>query len=190
MSSTTADPVAWSRVDVSAGLGVGALLAETGGFRLEAGETVAGAQGRFSTRVTVQADLAWCSRSARVEVLSSGGASAVVLERRAGGWSVDGLRVPELDGCLDVDVAATPLTNTLPIRRLGLGPGEYRDVFAVWVDVPSLRVRRLGQRYTRLFPARGRERYEYRDSANGAFVLSVDSDGLVVDYEGLAVRVD
>ncbi|GAA4895386.1 putative glycolipid-binding domain-containing protein [Streptomonospora salina] len=189
MSSTAADPIAWSRVDVSAGLGVGTLFAEPGGFRLEAGETVAGDRGRFSTRVTVHADLAWSSRSARVEVLSAAGASTVVLERRSGGWSVDGSRVPELDGCLDVDVAATPLTNTLPIRRLGLGPGEYRDVWAVWVDVPSLRVRRLGQRYTRLYPAQGRERYEYRDGADGAFVLSVDRDGLVVDYEGLAVRM-
>ncbi|KIH96780.1 glycolipid-binding family protein [Streptomonospora alba] len=189
MSSTSADPVAWSRVDVSAGLGVGAVFAEPGGFRLEAGETVAGDQGRFSTRVTVHADLAWVSRTARVEVLSAGGASAVELARLAGGWSVDGQRVPELDGCVDVDVAATPLTNTLPIRRLGLGPGEYRDVSAVWIDVPSLRVRRLGQRYTRLYPAEGRERYEYRDSADGAFVFSVDRDGLVVDYEGLAVRM-
>ncbi|MDT0301812.1 putative glycolipid-binding domain-containing protein [Streptomonospora wellingtoniae] len=189
MSSTTADPVAWSRVDVSAGLGVGAVLAEPGGYRLEAGETVADGGDRFSTRVTVHADLAWSSRSARVEVLSAGGASAVELAREAGGWSVDGVRVPELDGCVDVDVAATPLTNTLPIRRLGLRPGEYRDIPAVWVDVPSLRVRRLGQRYTRLSPRDGRDRYEYRDSAFGAFVLSVDRDGVVVDYEGLAVRV-
>jgi uncharacterized protein len=30
--------------------------------------------------------------------------------------------LPELDGCIDVDISATPFTNTLPIRRLGLEP--------------------------------------------------------------------
>ena len=30
--------------------------------------------------------------------------------------------IPELDGCIDVDISATPFTNTLPIRRLGLEP--------------------------------------------------------------------
>ncbi|MUL41370.1 putative glycolipid-binding domain-containing protein [Streptomonospora sp. PA3] len=189
MPSRAADPVAWSRVDVSAGLGVGALVAQPGGFRLEAAETIADSDGRFSARFTVHADLGWSSTSARVEALSTGGSSSVQLERRAGGWTVDGRRVPELDGCVDVDVAATPLTNTLPIRRLGLRPGEYRDISAVWVDVPSLRVQRMAQRYTRLQAANGHDRYEYSDSVYGAFVLTVDRDGLVVDYEGLAVRV-
>lgn len=189
MSSTAADPIAWSRTDVSAGLGVGTLLAEPGGFRFEAGQTVADSLGRFSSRVTVRADLAWASRRARVEVLSGAGPSVVELEREAGGWTVDGRRVPELDGCLDVDVAATPMTSTLPIRRLGLRKGEYRDIPVVWIDVPTLRVRRVSQRYTRLCPAEGRERYERSESGAAACVLTVDRDGLVVDYEGLARRV-
>ena len=36
--------------------------------------------------------------------------------------------MPELDGCIDVDISATPFTNTLPIRRLGLEPGESEDL--------------------------------------------------------------
>ncbi|QBI56522.1 putative glycolipid-binding domain-containing protein [Streptomonospora litoralis] len=189
MSSSPADPIAWSRIDVSAGLGVGALLAEPGGVRLEASETVADARGRFSSRTTVRADLAWASIQARVEVLAAAGSSAVALDREAGGWLVGGLRLPELDGCLDVEVAATPLTNTLPIRRLGLRTGEYRDISVVRVDVPSLRVQRASRRYTRMCAADGRERYEYSGCPDGPYVLTVDRDGLVVDYEGLAVRV-
>lgn len=58
-------------------------------------------------------------------------------ERR---WWRNGGRDPELDGCLDVDVAATPLTNTFPIRRYeALAVGESVTTAIAWVDVPSPR---------------------------------------------------
>src|SRR5215210_4657720 len=54
-----------------------------------------------------------------LELLSDGGGHW----KRRGGEPV-----PELDGCIDVDISATPFTNTLPIRRLGLEPGESEDL--------------------------------------------------------------
>ncbi|MBV2364916.1 putative glycolipid-binding domain-containing protein [Streptomonospora nanhaiensis] len=189
MPASSGEPVAWSRVDVASGLGLGTLLPQPHGFRLEASETVAGTEERYASRFTVHADLAWVSRAARVEVLSGAGPASVELRREAAGWTVNGRRRAELDGCLDVDVAATPLTNTLPIRRLGLRPGEYRDISVVRIDVPSLGIQRLTRRYTRLYAADGQERYEYSDPLNGSFVLTVDRDGLVVDHEGLARRL-
>ena len=40
------------------------------------------------------------------------------------GWTTrGGAAMPELEGCVDVDISATPVTNILPIRRLGLAPG-------------------------------------------------------------------
>jgi hypothetical protein len=35
----------------------------------------------------------------------------------------------------------------------------------------------------------GLARWRYSDPLHGAFVLSVDTDGLVVDYEGFARRI-
>jgi hypothetical protein len=182
-------PAAWTRTDVHEGLGIGAVIAESDGYRLEASETVADRGGRFSCRFTVSADLAWATRRVRVEALSEHGTRAVELAGRSGLWTVDGTRVPELDGCVDVDVAATPLTRTLPIRRLGLRPGEFRDIAVAWIDVPSLQVRRVPHRYTRLCSAEGRERYEYRGPSFGSFELTVDPDGVVVDHQGLARRI-
>jgi uncharacterized protein len=44
---------------------------------------------------------------------------------------------------------------------------------------------RVDQTYRRVGP----RRWEYSDDAHGTFVLTVDDDGLVVDYTGMATRV-
>jgi uncharacterized protein len=94
--------------------------------------------------------------------------------------------VPAIAGCLDVDLAFTPATNILPLRRLGLAAGESGEMTAAWVRFPALSIEPLPQRYTRL-DAR-RVRYESR---GGAFTaeLEVDELGLVVRYPPLWERV-
>lgn len=190
MSSLTEHPAAWTRTDVPQGLGLGTVLPEPDGHRLEAGETVVEGAERFFTRFTVRTDLAWTTREVRAEVLSASGPRSVTLRAQDGHWTdADGRPLPELVGCLDADVAATPLTNTLPIRRLGLRPGEHRDIAVAWIDIPCLRVRRVRQRYTRHPAEDGLERYTYRDPLHGEYRLSVDGDGVVVDYERFARRL-
>ncbi|WP_116248152.1 putative glycolipid-binding domain-containing protein [Nocardiopsis sp. FIRDI 009] len=190
MSSLTQHPAAWTRTDVSEGLGLGALLPEPDGYRLEAGEAVVEGDERFLTRFTVRTDLAWTTREVRVEVVTARGPESVTLTAHGGTWTDgEGRPRPDLVGCLDVDVAATPLTNTLPIRRLGLRPGEHRDIAVAWIDIPSLRVRRVRQRYTRHPSEGGLEHYTYRGPLRDEYRLSVDSEGLVVDYERFARRV-
>ncbi|WP_028648651.1 putative glycolipid-binding domain-containing protein [Nocardiopsis sp. CNT312] len=190
MSSSTPYPAAWTRTDVSEGLGLGSLLAEPCGYRLEAGEAVAADGERFFARFTIRTDLAWTTREVRVEAVTVTGPESVRLTARDGRWSdARGCPLPELMGCLDVDVAATPLTSTLPIRRLGLRPGEHREIAVARIDIPSLTVSRMRRSYTR-HPARGGlERYTYRDPIHGEYEFSVDTDGVVVDYERFARRV-
>ncbi|HLZ21870.1 MAG TPA: putative glycolipid-binding domain-containing protein [Ktedonobacterales bacterium] len=98
-----------------------------------------------------------------------------------GNWSMNERERPDLQGCLDVDLGCSPSTNTLPIRRLNLGAGESAEVTAAWVRFPDLSVQPLHQRYTRLAPHR--YRYESLESSFTAD-LTVDNDGLVVDYPG------
>jgi uncharacterized protein len=127
-------------------------------------------------RLTVEAPLGW----ARVELLSDG----------RGGWFSDDKPLSELDGCIDVDIMATPFTNTLPIRRLQLQPDESREIDVVYVATPSLEVSRLTQRYTRL-DTNGQYRYESLRDGQTVFSadIKVDEDGLVVEYPGLFRRV-
>jgi uncharacterized protein len=91
---------------------------------------------------------------------------------------------PDLHGCIDADLEFSPCTNTLPIRRLGLGIGESADVRAAWVRFPGLRVEPLDQVYTRT----GERAYRYRSGSFEA-ELEVDDEGLVIDYPGIWRRL-
>jgi hypothetical protein len=88
--------------------------------------------------------------------------------------------------------AATPFTNTLPIRRLKLAVGEAADLTVVYVAVtPTLAVRPARQRYTHLRGNEDGDRYLY-ESLERDFKreLLVDRQGLVVDYPGIWERTD
>ncbi|TDE10965.1 putative glycolipid-binding domain-containing protein [Jiangella asiatica] len=111
----------------------------------------------------------------------------LVLERRAGDRWYDGAGVErhELAGCVDVDIALTPFTNTLPIRRVGLAAGDSADLRMVYVQVEhGLDVIAVDQYYMRL----GADTYRYR-SGDFTADLTVDVDGLVIDYPGLWRRL-
>lgn len=181
----------WVRADDLAGHSMARVERHLGGWRFHGAEVVAPASGVFSCSFVVEVDDAWVTRAATVRALSDAGACGVTLiaddERR---WWVDGVRRPDLDGCLDVDVAATPLTNTFPIRRLARAlVGEEVTTQVAWVAVPSLSVGPVVQSYRRLPDVDGLATWEYRDDAHGRFALRVDEDGVVVDYEGFARRV-
>ena len=129
----------------------------------------------------------WTTR--RLVIQDAGGEELTFQSDGAGTWTDgSGRALDALGGCIDVDIAATPFTNTLPIRRLGLQPGETRDLRMLYVMVPELTVRAADQRYTclKLTDAGGVYRYE-----SGSFQadLRVDPDGMVVDYPGLWRRL-
>lgn len=164
---------------------------ETGvdGHHLDVTEVVHDGGAAYAVRFEVRLEPSWVTSGAKVWVSTSDGVRSLDLRSADGRWSRDGVDQPELTGCVDVDVAAAPATNTLPIRRMDLAVGETREFPVAWVDVPSLRMRRSSQRYTRL-PGDGEvDRYEYRDDLYGPFELTVDAAGMVVDYEDLARRL-
>jgi hypothetical protein len=102
----------------------------------------------------------------------------LTLERNAkGAWTVDGKTIRKLKGCTDVDLAISPATNTLPIRRLRIGVDASETIKAAWVRFPELTVESASQTYTRLGP----DTYRY---TSGTFEaeLTVDDDGLVIAY--------
>jgi hypothetical protein len=108
-----------------------------------------------------------------------------------GNWATsDGRAVAYLEGCGYVDISETPYTNTLPIRRLCLAPGESADVSVAYIDGYELQPWPEPQRYTRLEEDDGGGMYRFV-SLDGGFTadLRVDSDGLVVDYPRLFKRV-
>ena len=145
----------------------------------------------FRLRYTVTCDAQWYAREVDITLLDSDRKRLLLRADGAGQWMTPaGEAISSLGGCLDVDISATPFTNTLPIRRLALHPGEARDLSIVYVSVPDLAVTVDGQRYTCLERQGqgGLYLYESLDSAFRAD-LRVDADGLVLDYPGLFRRV-
>ena len=121
-------------------------------------------------------------------------------------WAADNGASPgildpsSLIGADDCDLGLCPLTNTMPMLRSILpGPGLRRSAAGqelsfvmAWVEVPSLRVIRSQQIYQlRRIDVDGTSVVRYiglHRSFQGD--LSVDRDGLVIDYPQLARRVD
>jgi uncharacterized protein len=179
--------VAWQRTDEDRGHSLARVERLPDGWLCHGTEVVAGPGATLSCGFRVELDVHWATRVVEVWSLSRARERRLRLAADdAGHWWRDGIRAPDLDGCVDVDVAATPLTNTFPINRYAeLSVGDSVTAPVAWVDVPDLNVTRVDQTYQRL--AEGVWRYS--DLRHGAFELSVDDDGLVVDYTGFARRV-
>ena len=138
----------------------------------------------------VELDAGWRTRKADVVARTAAGPRETRLEADgAGRWRVDGVPVPALDGCLDVDLESSAMTNTLPVHRLDLAAGQQADVPAAYVRATDLTVGRLEQTYHRTADEGGRRRYDYAAPAFGfTSTLVYDEDGLVSVYPGIARR--
>ncbi len=144
----------------------------------------------FRLRYQVRCDLQWRVRGVTVNFLDD--AQGIILSTDGEGHWFDesGKTVATIDGCLDVDISATPFTNTLPIRRLALQQGESSDLKVAYIAIPEMQVSLDEQRYTCLDISSTDSRYRY-ESLDSEFKadLVVDADGLVADYPELFRRV-
>jgi hypothetical protein len=141
------------------------------------------ARGRFSYEIVCDRD--WVFRTLHLE--SATDELAVDLESDGHGlWTHNGLRRDDLAECIDIDLSASPFTNSLPIRRLDLGVGDEADLVMAYVEFADLTVVPDPQRYTRL----DEDVYLY-ESLDSEFSreITVDFDGFVVDYSGLFERL-
>lgn len=102
-----------------------------------------------------------------------------VLVSEEGSWYLDDDEIEAVEGCIDIDLNFSPITNLLPVRRLDLKVGESKEVSAAWLRFPSFQFERIDQTYTRIDETT--LKYESR---GGEFVrtLKINSDGLVLDY--------
>jgi hypothetical protein len=102
----------------------------------------------------------------------------------AGRWGeMNGAHRTELDGCYDVQLACTPFTATLPIRRLPLLDGHTAELPVVKIDTDTLEVERVTLRYTRVDARRWRIAHPAA-GLQAMFVeaeFDVDEHGVVLD---------
>lgn len=145
-------------------------------------------EGATQVMYIVSTDRELRTRQVTVGVEFDGAYNEIELSCDADGtWSDRSGERPDLHGCVDVDIATSPLTNTLPIRRLGLAVGHRADLRVVYVNVPSLQVTSQNQHYTALWRESSRGGYRY-ESGTFRADLTVDGYALVTDYPELWKR--
>ncbi|MGH3926502.1 MAG: putative glycolipid-binding domain-containing protein [Pseudonocardiaceae bacterium] len=129
-----------------------------------------------------------------VRAIQAQGEQYVSLTRSEEGiWLVDrvdqsaGTVRTTFSGALDVDLAFSALFNGLPVRRLGLHhtAGQH-DLAMVFVSLPGLEVGCVQQTYRTVAVGETTAVSFSWDSFEAE--LTVDADGLVLEYPGLARR--
>ena len=97
-----------------------------------------------------------------------------------------GERRAAYNGALDVDLVFSPFFNALPIRRLGIHERADSIVLPmVYVNVPAMTVDAATVSYT----SEGRLDGIKLRSPVADTTVTVDADGFIVDYPGLAERI-
>jgi hypothetical protein len=193
--------LAWRRTDTTGGEFV--LFDDRRGLTAR-GSAFAATPVKYVSRYELVTNDSWESTGVEVTAEGEGWRRTLRMERTAGRWRVTASEHGNLNAvaptaplagsedpdrlieALDVDLYDSPLTNTLPIRRLDLlaqAAGATYTIVAAWILLPSLAVIPLAQTYASL--GDGKIRY-----ASGAVTtdLSVDEGGFVTEYPRLATR--
>lgn len=126
-------------------------------------------------------------RDVQIELLGKEKRQKYLKADGQGNWFDENNRLlSDLSGCYEVDISATPFTNTLAINRLGLSKGQSSKIQVVYIPIPDLNIQPVPQRYTCL--EKNLYRYEglFRQfEAN----LPLDENGLVIDYPETFCRI-
>jgi hypothetical protein len=190
MSARLPDAAAWKHRGLRAGFET-LFVHPRGDGVLLTGCTTAVEDGTpWAVHYDITVDGHWATRRAHVVAVTRTGSRSLTLQADGNGsWRVDGRPAPMLEGCMDVDLEASAMTNTLPIHRLALHVGEKRSAPAAYLRAATLGVQRLEQTYERLTSGTNASTFRYEAPSFGfRCELTIDSAGLVLDYPGIATR--
>jgi len=128
----------WEHRAARSGFEVAYFQAAPGGWRMD-GTTAAVEDGQtWIVSYSIRLDAAWFTREARITSRTASGSRETLLacdgESR---WRIDGRPAAHLDGCLDVDLESSALTNTLYIWHYNTDFGHYLMPFPDMRQLPT-----------------------------------------------------
>ena len=160
------------------------LIAESTLLKVENGKP-------FELFYQISIDAEWRVREVEVVLQTDANRRIKLFADGAGNWTdaATGNDLPEFSGCYEIDISATPFTNTLPVKRGDFKTGTAIDISVVYFLIPEMRVERSEQRYTAL----AADYYKFEE--NGLFKgfsadIKFDSDNLVIEYPNLFRRIE
>jgi uncharacterized protein len=174
--------VHWRRLDLP-GRDHAELTSTPGGHRLVGGAHFHDTDGLIAITYFVTLAPDWTTQSAALRVMDRAGRRRLTIASNSTGtWTVQGRPMPAVSGCVDLDLAFTPATNLISVRRLALAVGASADVTAAWFDLRAKTLAPLRQTYHRISASE----YAYSCPALGFnATLHVDENGFVRRYPPL-----
>jgi uncharacterized protein len=194
-SPSEATPSAWPKTltwRAHDGLRMESVRVQLSGNRIKAyGRIVAGATGAhpaFSASYDLVTDEAGATNRLSLSVTLAERDRQLSISRDEDNmWSITGHQGQSrgaFDGALDVDVVFSPFFNALPIRRTGIYKrSESVTVPVVYVMLPEFAVNPASITYSS-----GSDGIKLHSPVAEATV-TVDDDGFILDYPGLAERI-
>jgi uncharacterized protein len=153
------------------------------GLRLEGVTVFSHEKTPASLFYDVSCDAQWRTRNGQFRGRIGDRAVAVQVARTAAGvWMLNGKTAGRLEDCIDLDFGFTPATNLFQLQRMNLAVGQAADIPVAWLDVSSVALERIEQRYER----RSEFTYWYESPRfEYAALLELDASGFVCSYPGL-----
>jgi uncharacterized protein len=160
------------------------------GFGIDSVVIAAQPEGSFRLDYRIQCDLGFAVRD--VQLTLSNSQTLHLSSDGHGNWFDENRQLlPDLKGCIDVDILSTPFTNTLPIKRLAWAVGQTETLHMVYFTIPEMTIHADEQRYTCVERTPEGGVFRFEQIATGFTVLlPVDADGLVLDYPELFERIN
>lgn len=145
----------------------------------------------FRLRYEAQCDPAYQFQSVNVQMLQPFQQTLTLARAHDGSWRDGDQNVlHDLAGAYDIDLSASPFTNTLPIRRLNLQRDQPAEIMVAFIELPAFTVRPERQRYTLTHTSSEYHTYHFEHLSTGYTEdIRVDAAGFVLDYPGLFQRV-
>jgi uncharacterized protein len=176
------ETILWRRLDTP-GHDACRLEEQRDGWRIE-GVTVFRYEAGVAALVyQLECDGEWRTRNGFVSGWVASDPVSVQIARSSNStWELNGVVVPDLQECADLDFGFTPAANLPQLRRIALEIGQSADVPVARLDVPFGSLELLRQRYNR----RTAETYWYEAPRfHYAALLQVNDAGFVERYPGL-----
>jgi uncharacterized protein len=180
----------WLHQGLRAGFEVSYFTPHPHGLRIEGTTTGFQDGAAWVVSYEIELDQLWHSRRARITSKTALGSVEQYAESDGEGhWLVDGDEAADLDGCLDIDLEASAMTNALPVHRLSLAAGEEAAAAAAYVRLSKRKIERLDQFYARLDDQDDRASFDYEAPAfDFRCRIIYDRAGLVLEYPGIGIR--
>ncbi|MGE8001767.1 putative glycolipid-binding domain-containing protein [Lysinibacillus sp. NPDC093190] len=106
-----------------------------------------------------------------------------------GNWfENDGQVIDKLKGAIDIDISATPFSNSLPINRMDWVLNQEEHFEMVYISIPTLEVKKVPQSYKYLINSDNLRYFKYR-CYDFETTICVDEQGLIIDYPNVFRRI-